>query len=218
MKLETYFDVAKSLLDMFLAMANGCKAQSVYIVFDVYKESSIKNYEREVRSSGKVKIETTIVPGRQQKFPVLTEAFWACANNKAQLQNFFIDFVKNNYTGSRPLYLSGGCLDDIDACYMVVESQTVKVNHLSSNHEEADDRLLFITSECFKNTNINTVSIGSTDTDVLISLLFHIGNYHWMDNNKVLHLIWGSGTSIKVINLNHLGNDIGWDIVSSLPA
>ena len=90
MKLETYFDVAKSLLDMFLAMANGCKAQSVYIVFDVYKESSIKNYKREVRSSGKVKIETTIVPGRQQKFPVLTEAFWACANNKAQLQNFFL--------------------------------------------------------------------------------------------------------------------------------
>ena len=81
-----------------------------------------------------------------------------------------------------------------------------------------DDRLVFITADCLKNTNTNTKSIGSTDTDVLISLLFHIGNCHWIDDNKVLHLIWGSGTSRKIIDLNQLGNDVGWDIINTLPA
>ena len=68
--------------------------------------------------------------------------FWASADDKIALQQFYIDWIQEKYDDETPLYL-GGCHrnNQLNHCYKVFSGKMKVVTLLYCEHEEADDRL-----------------------------------------------------------------------------
>ena len=74
------------------------------IIFSNYFEQSVKQHERERRSSDQA-IEVKIA-NACQKLPIEMENFWSSSNNKIQLQQIFIDWFISTSNYHIPVYLS----------------------------------------------------------------------------------------------------------------
>ena len=83
------------------------------------------------------------------------------------------------------------------------------VGLLKSNHEEADDRILFHINQAVVVDHFNRVIVASADTDVFV----------WMDFDlKELWILSGQGRSSREIPLHQLVNMIDFSVVDVLPA
>ena len=129
---------------------NGCNR--VDVVFDRYdKEDSIKEAERARRgssSSFEVRISgpSTPVPKKWQNFisnPVNK------TNLKAFLGSTWKEMAKTRLAGDQKLVLAG-CFIHSDDTFAVTQNQETPLRHLSSDHEEADTRMLLHASDCSK--------------------------------------------------------------------
>ena len=72
---------------------------------ELYILQSIKQDERNRR--GGIEGISTMITCPDQQLPIDMDMFWALADNKIQLQQFFIKWLTGHYSGNQPLYFGG---------------------------------------------------------------------------------------------------------------
>ena len=106
----------------------------IHIVFDAYKEDSIKNAERKRRGKSKEMVILDVI-SPNQNIPVVIENFWSSSVSKTAFQAFYVEWLTTNYNGSKPLYL--GISPHV---WVVSAGHAALFPRLNRTHEEADDR------------------------------------------------------------------------------
>ena len=99
---KTFHDFALALTSMVTKA--GSNSDEIHIVFDNYREDSIKNGERERRAKSKDMIVLDVV-APNQNVPVILERFWSSSISKTAFQAFYVEWLTTNYQDTKPLYL-----------------------------------------------------------------------------------------------------------------
>jgi hypothetical protein len=114
-----------------------CNCEEIHIVFDTYKEDSIKNVERKRRGKCKQMVVLDVI-SPNQKVPVVLENFWASSVSKTAYQAFYVEWLTTNYKGNKALYLGIS-----PKSWLVSRRHASLFPCLDCTHKEADDRMMF---------------------------------------------------------------------------
>ena len=136
--------ISNAVLDIALSEAEG--SIRIDIVFDVYKDVSIKNTEQQKRSNSvEVILYKTLFPSQvvQQ-----WDSFKASSVNKANL----IRFIASEWSGEwKTVYVGPNwesatllCLSRDEQCFRIMSNMVELVPELESSQEEADTAWCFI--------------------------------------------------------------------------
>ena len=101
-------DLVKNLGSTFWALSATCTR--IDIVFNLYKEKSIKSNKRDRQSDGKG-ILTNVCP-LIQPLSVEMKKFWALFDNKVSFQQIFIKWMKESQNEHTCLFLGGTHSED----------------------------------------------------------------------------------------------------------
>ncbi|KAI4833001.1 hypothetical protein KUCAC02_015935 [Chaenocephalus aceratus] len=97
---KTFHDFAIALTSMVTKAGHNC--DEIHIVFDTYREDSIKNGERERRGKSKEMVVLDVI-SPNQNVPVVLENFWSSSISKTAFQAFYVEWLTTNYQGhSKP--------------------------------------------------------------------------------------------------------------------
>ena len=152
-----------------LSRAFGCQGQTVHLVFDKTLSPSIKDVERDLRSSNKEGSYKRTRP--EQKRP----SNWLSALRddgfKEELVELLTSYWKNDCLaavyGNKTLIANCG-----DTCYSYFVNnekvRTAELMDMFSTHEEADSRMMYDVAKLAPPAN---VVVRTVDTDVLIIAL-----------------------------------------------
>ena len=169
-------------------------SRCVDVVFDVYREVSIKNVER-------LKIVSTS-DGVQYKniLPAYTVKSWnkllSVTANKPEIVKFLVSQWKTEAfrgrLGNRIMYVTTE-----DQCWRLDAATCDPVPELECNHEEADTRMVLHAQHAG-----GTCVIHSDDTDVFVLLLAHSRNLGKCYMKK------GRGAKTRIIELSIVVNSL----------
>ena len=166
MGLDTFGQLAESLSNSILA--KGSESTRIDIIFDVYQKSSIKQMERAQRSSSE---EITItIRSDNQKLPVDLDMFWSSMLNKVRLQEYVFKWMLQNVVSEKEIIFGGVYGGE---CRKLLAGTETQIAELSSNQEEADDRIMFHINDGVVKHGVQSVLVDSRDTDVFVNLIFH---------------------------------------------
>ena len=164
---STFGDLADCFCDRVFANLQGSQTR-LDIVFDEYRQKSIKADTRVSRSAKRRKI-TRIIDGRGVRLPAVWQTFISLQKNKLNL----IDFLREQILvkakalpANYEVVVSGG--DRFPA----VSSSARVVSHLNSSHEEANTKIVLHCADA-NAQNFQRVVVCSRDTDVLLLLIYH---------------------------------------------
>ena len=201
---HTFRDVAETLYRAIMAQ-RGC-SNRIDVVFDVYREKSIKNAERKSRGNTGSPIYKCILPNHRIN---QWKQFIKRSENKANLIRFLCKEWKGDHFRSRlegcKMYLG---YDEI--CFMLSEQSVDIAENLNSNHEEADSRL-FLHAKNVVSTK-EAIVIVCEDTDVFVLGVANAGVI-----NIPLYMKRGSQSKTRFVNLTEISNVLGPDVSSCLP-
>jgi len=161
---KTFAEVAESLLS--LVLHEGSNSTRIDVIFDVYKENSIKNAEREKRGAEfgnecrNIQSEHEVQQWRK---------FLLNPKNKKAFTEFVVkewrrDKYRTKLTGKVPFVT---CECD---CYEITSQAANIVEELNSTQEEADTRLILHAAHAAR-SGYKTVVVASEDTDVFLLCL-----------------------------------------------
>ncbi|CAH3141995.1 unnamed protein product, partial [Porites evermanni] len=193
-------------------LQNGC--DRVDIVFDQYRDMSIKSHERSRRGSSsalEVKINSPSTPVPKQWAKYISNP-----RNKTNLCTFLTQALselgKKKLPQGKCLVIGGGCSDGESSLHIRRDHPTVTLSDLQANHEEADTRLLFHAKHASQPDS--RIIIHSPDTDVLV---LGISFYDEL-GCKELWLRTGSKDRLRYIPLHEISTKVGPKICKALPA
>ena len=157
---KTFQNLAKSALKMVIS-EGGDNSERLGVVFDVYRESSIKDTERVNRGAGSGVRFNNISAGHRIK---QWRSFLSEAHNKTMLIEFIAEEWKSNDSkamiGNKTLYVACG-----EKCWKITRCETSLVDELQSSQEEADTRILLHAKRA-SDHGYKSVVVVSEDTDV----------------------------------------------------
>ena len=161
---KTFSDLANSLFSK--VMHEGANSKHVDVVFDVYRENSIKDIERSKRGSSDATQFDQILPGHKiQQWGMFVKG----SKNKASLIRFLCNEWKNEKyrqkLNGKSLYLAYD-----EECWRVTSQKVEEISVLKSYHEEADTRLLLHALHA-STEGCSEVLLVCEDTDVMIIAL-----------------------------------------------
>ena len=208
---KTFHDFAIALTSMIIKA--GYNNDEIHIVFDTYREDSIKNGERDRRAKSKEMVVLDVI-SPNQNVPVVLENFWSSSTSKSAFQAFYVEWLTTNYCGSKPLYLGIS-----PQAWMVSARCASLFPQLNCTHEEADDRMMFHVQEILRRRSGSTsMTLLSADTDVFVCLLYHF-TVSWRDLGlQELWLIRNSGTRRVILPLHDICSELENDLIKCLPA
>ena len=163
---KTFGQLSIDLLSKVLTA--GVRASRIDVVFDVYRDLSIKNVERNRRSKGQLLFKKIVASSEITQWG----SFLSCNENKNSLVEFIVSqWQKPKYRvkiGQKPFYVTNRA--DV---FKINETETSKELELQNNHEEADTRILFHAKHA--SANYSKILISSPGTDVFfICLSIHM--------------------------------------------
>ena len=158
----SFGEASKSILSAVLR--EGRVNQRIKVVFDVYKENSIKNADLPKRGSESAMSFGKIASGHRLK---QWKNFLQGGNNKTQLIDFLVEEWSNDQCLSEKLERKELFLTHKDQCTRVTKDSAPDVQDLQSSQEEADTRTLLHAEHCGR-SGLAAASIASPDSDVFI--------------------------------------------------
>lgn len=190
---KTFDEFAVLLFESSRRMSK--KASRIDIVFDVYRDLSIKNAERSRRSDSSANAIFQIIIGSQ---PIRQ---WTSFLSNNQNKNALVEFLKSKFDKLpndilQPMYIT--CRN---CCYKSGVHGTEEVVELSCSHEEADTRML-LHAQHASNTH-HCIVIHTPDTDVFLialSVLTSMG--------IEIFVRTGTGNSNRIISLSQIKDNI----------
>lgn len=208
---KTFHDFATTLMSMITNASQN--SDEIHVVFDTYREDSIKNTERSRRGRNKEMIVLDVV-SPNQNVPVRLENFWSSSTSKTAFQDFFVEWLGANYHGTKLLYLG-----IFPQAWVVSARGALPFPQLNCTHEEADDRMLFhIQNILSTRSGPTSITVSTGDTDVFVCLLYHI-TVNWRDLGlKELWLIRNTGVKRSILPLHNICTALGDEVTRCLPA
>ena len=191
---------------------NGCNR--VDVVFDRYdKEDSIKEAERARRgssSSYEVRISgpSTRVPKKWQKFicnPVNK------TNLKVFLGSTWKEMAKAKLAVDQKLVLAG-CFMNSEDTLPITQNEENPLIHLSSDHGEADTRMLLHASDCTQDHQ--RIVVQSPDTDAAVLCVYACSVIH----AQQLWFRTGVKDKLRFLPVHRITEKLGDDLYSLLPS
>ena len=179
-------------------LSEGKDSDRVDVVFDVYRQSSIKSAERELRGESDGLTFKNLAVGQKVK---QFNSFLQNGNNKTSLVKFVVEqwpkTPNRDKLNNKELYVTCG-----NQCYKITE-EAVEEEDLRSEQEEADTRLLLHVQHAANEKRYRSIIVLSEDTDVRILCLaisFSIDvpifqrcvsqiNARYVDIGKIAHAI-----------------------------
>ncbi|KAG1649565.1 Mpv17-like protein 2 [Nymphon striatum] len=145
----------------------------VDLLFDRYQDLSIKSGTRSKRSeAGKVKPIRRVISSKDVKLPSNFKSFLSLSENKADLTAFLseamVEMAEEKLNPTHELVVAGG-FEDLLKVWISTDRST---DHLSSNHEEADTRLILHAADASQQGYERGV-LQCRDTDVLVLAVAH---------------------------------------------
>ena len=206
---KTFHDFAIALTSMITKSRQN--SDEIYIVFDNYREDSIKNGERDKRVMSKEMVVLDVILPNQN-VPVILENFWSSSTSKSAFQVFYVEWLTTSYRGSKSLYLG------ISLQAWIVSAGCASPQ-LNCKHEEADDRMMFHVQDILsRRSGPTSMTLSSGDTDVFVCLLYHF-TVNWTDLGlQELWLIHNSGMRRVILPLHDICSALGNDLIKCLPA
>ncbi|KAG1681713.1 putative non-intrinsic ABC protein 5 [Nymphon striatum] len=128
---------------------------------------------------------TITIRSDNQKLPVNLDMFWSSMLNKVRLQE------------------------------KLLAGNETQIAELSSNQEEADDRIMFHINDGVVKHGVQSVLVDSPDTDVFVNLIFHF-NTTWQ--LQKLYVKLGNRKTKKTVPVHLLVDQLDNGLVSCLPA
>ena len=197
--IRTMKDVPDTFEDLSWKLAKSLPTgfKRIDIVADTYQQNSIKNAERAKRGSS----EKLIIKSSKSKIPRNFNNFLSNGENKTRMINLIFETLTEekvkvlNLLKSTRLYLSND-----NTCTLLTLSDTLVIEDLCSNQEEADTKLVLHALHAINESRDAKVNIRSPsgDTDVLLLVLVHL-----YDHKEKVLLDNGSGTNRKQIWLGN---------------
>ena len=104
------------------------------------------------------------------------DTFWSSNENKVLLEKLLYEYVRHTLHKD-PTVLSQICVDnDQWQCLKLHNGKEDIVQHLQSEFEEADLRIIMHVLDCTRE-GYKTCTVLSNDTDVIVALLFHLSTF-----------------------------------------
>lgn len=197
-------DVAKIVFSM--ALSEGRQSSRIDVVFDTYKDNSIKNCERSLRGEETGHHLQSITDTQLVR---KWRSFLAKVTNKTNLILFLVnEWRKSKYRKElreKVLYVTAG-----EECFRITAEGSELFPTLQCQQEEADGRLLLHANHAAEK-GFHAVIICSEDTDVFImSLAFR---------DKIKAPIFqkcGTIGRTKLIDINKVAASVGIDVCHAL--
>jgi hypothetical protein len=161
---KTFGDVATIFVSTVLK--SGMSYDEVHLIFDRYRDESIKQGTRDKRGKG-IHPVRRVIEDCHVPLPNNWKNFLALADNKADLARFFSEQLIAQSPRNKTIVVAGGFTDELE---VQCSNPNVDVTPLKSSQEEADTRLVLHAIY----SNANTVVVSARDTDVLLLLAAHL--------------------------------------------
>ena len=161
---KTFSEAADYLLRMVLN--EGGNSRRIDVVFDVYRDDSIRNAERERRGAETGNESRNIRPEHKLE---QWRKFLLSPKNKSQ----FIKFIAKEWQKERyRVKLAEKILmvTSEEQCFEITSERAVTLDDLSSTQEEADTRVLLHAAEAAR-AGYKGIIVSAEDTDVLVLCL-----------------------------------------------
>ena len=140
----------------------GHNSDKIHIVFDNYREDSIKNGERDRRAKSKEMVALDAI-SPNQNVSVILENFWSSSTSKSVSKHSMLN-------GSPPIIVTPNLYILVYA-WMVSAGYASVFPQLNSTHEEANVRMMFHVQDMLSRPSGPTsMTLLSGDTDVLMCL------------------------------------------------
>ena len=191
---KTFGDLAEIVFA--LALKDGTHSDRIDMIFDVYKDISIKNAERNERSSSDVFLDNILSGQKIMRW----RSILGCPNAKTSVIKFLCDeWKKPSYltkVGDKVMYIA--CQED---CVKIDREGTLHIPELATSQEEADTWILLHAKHA--SPDHEAITVVSEDTDVIIlALAFfrQIGK---------IYVRCGSQARIRYIDISKLCTSLG---------
>lgn len=209
---QNFGSLVEIILKRILALASSSKSTRVDFVCDTYPDISIKNIERSNRAGeGSTLIR---ILGPHQKVPRQFKKFLSNGKNKDAFVEFFFQHLQDieglpALLGEVQFFVTHGKL-----CHQVGNStnggvQIEECPELSTDHEEADTRLLLHAKHA--SSHCNHVIVYSPDTDVFILMLGHKSVI-----NAALYFQTGVGNHRRILDVTKVHSTLGSELCEAL--
>lgn len=191
---------------MSLVLHEGVNSHIIDVVFDVYRDVSIKNAERCNRGASESLQFKNIAAGHtiHQWRKFLCSPF-----NKSSLIKFLVEEWKKpehrGRLGDKILYAT--CEDH---CFKITKDNWEAIAELKSTHEEADTRVLLHAAHVAKD-GYKAAVITAEDTDILVLALGFSHTIPCQLYQKV-----GTQNRRKYIDINKVARNLGIDVCTAL--
>ncbi|KAG1654512.1 hypothetical protein GQR58_024970 [Nymphon striatum] len=171
-KAQTFEDLSVEFCNSVLKRF-GPVYSRVDLLFGRYQDLSIKSGTRSKRSeAGKVKPIRRVISSKDVKLPSNFKSFLSLSENKADLAAFLseamVEMAEEQLNPTHELVVAGG-FEDLLKVWISTDRST---DHLSSNHEEADTRLILHAADASQQGYERCV-LQCRDTDVLVLAVAH---------------------------------------------
>jgi len=170
------------------------------VVWDVYKEDSLKAQTRQNRGSG-----NNLRVANNTNMPINWKNFLRCDSNKESLFKLLASAIQEFQPPERKLVIS-------THGEKVVSSPISNLSDLSCTHEEADTRLLFHAFNSF-NHGFTKLMIHATDTDVVVIAIAVASVLKECE----IWVAFGHGSKVRYIPCHlisaELGDDASWGLL-----
>ena len=181
--------------DKLFTVLMSTPSKRIDVVFDVYKDVSIKNVERAKRKTGSDGIVyQNILPGFQVKN---WSKILSVSANKAEIVRFLVGQWKEmhfrNRLHGKTLFVTEG-----EDCWKITSTTASLVPELKSNHEEADTRMVLHAHHAG-----GKCVIHAEDTDVLVLL---VGHAHDLGS---CFLKKGKAAKRRIVGVSEMVNRLG---------
>ena len=203
---KSFAEIALSLLSMILHESPNSK--QIDVVFDVYKEYSIKKTERSIRTSATIGTQfKNIAPGHKVQ---QWRKFLANSPNKKSLIKFLTNEWKQEKYRQKLLDKTLFIAYE-DVCIKLSRNGEESVLELGSTQEEANTRL-FVHASHAASSGFTSTIITSEDTDVFILCL-----YFRQTTPSPIFFKCGSTTHTKFVDIIGIADKLGQDVCRALP-
>ena len=150
------------------------------VVFDRYIGKASIKASAKSKQSGKRRPIRRMITGPDVPLPQSLDNFLTMSENKADIARFLSESLQTRaetLLREQELVTGGGYQN-----VLKTTSNRSEVPHLSSNHEEADTRIIIHALDAARK-GYDSIVINCQDTDLLLLLIYHLGHLHievWM--------------------------------------
>ena len=204
-KISSYqYSIFEKLADfLYTTLFRQAQGKVIHIVFDSYEERSLKEATRQSRST-QSSMQMSAIHGNTP-IPLQMDKFWSSSQNKESFQKYLRQhFTSLAIKNKHDIVLSGMLINGKQvSAVSVSEGQSVPIDSLISNIEEADQRLIKHIHWSSLTKKTKSFIVSSKDTDVLVILLDYFKTLQRTGVQKIWHQI-GSGEKKRAVPIHNL--------------